>query len=163
MFRADWRTLGFVLTKLGLQSNPEIVNRKDPDGATCLMFAAMRGQLAIAEFLIDHAAAVDAQDSISGWTALMQVHAAPPLRSDFAPLAVWRHAHRGRRRPRHLSSIGASPPQVPLRIAQVPPFTLTTSAADFLLRLSHAHARCLFHITMTTRPCTTATIRSPDS
>ena len=87
MFRADWRTLGFVLTKLGLQSNPEIVNRKDPDGATCLMFAAMRGQLAIAEFLIDHAAAVDAQDSISGWTALMQVHAAPPLRSDFAPLA----------------------------------------------------------------------------
>jgi len=48
------------------------VNQKDEDGATPLMFAAMRGQLAIAELLVDNKAQVDFQDEKSGWTALMQ-------------------------------------------------------------------------------------------
>lgn len=48
------------------------VNQKDEDGATPLMFAAMRGQLAIAELLVDNKAEVDFQDEKSGWTALMQ-------------------------------------------------------------------------------------------
>jgi len=48
------------------------VNRKDDDGATCLIFAAMRGWLAISELLVDSGAEVDVQDEKSGWTALMQ-------------------------------------------------------------------------------------------
>ena len=48
------------------------VNRKDDDGATCLIFAAMRGWLAISELLVDNSAEVDVQDAKSGWTALMQ-------------------------------------------------------------------------------------------
>ena len=48
------------------------MNKKDRDGATCLMYAAMRGQLAIAELLVDSGAQVDTQDDKSGWTALMQ-------------------------------------------------------------------------------------------
>jgi hypothetical protein len=48
------------------------VNRTDEDGATCLIFAAMRGWLAIAELLVDRGAEVNLQDEKSGWTALMQ-------------------------------------------------------------------------------------------
>eukprot|EP00050_Salpingoeca_kvevrii_P014894 m.41378 g.41378 ORF g.41378 m.41378 type:complete len:808 (-) comp6041_c0_seq3:93-2516(-) len=47
-------------------------NKRDADGATCLMFAAMRGHAEIAQLLVDSGADIDAQDSISGWTALMQ-------------------------------------------------------------------------------------------
>jgi ankyrin repeat protein len=47
-------------------------NRQDDDGATCLMFAAMRGHAAVVELLAERGANIDAQDAISGWTALMQ-------------------------------------------------------------------------------------------
>ena len=42
------------------------------DGATPLMFAAMNGQLDIAQMLVDKGCDIDKQDTISGWTALMQ-------------------------------------------------------------------------------------------
>ena len=47
-------------------------NKRDQDGATCLMFAAMRGHVAVVELLLANKADVDLQDAISGWTALMQ-------------------------------------------------------------------------------------------
>eukprot|EP00040_Diaphanoeca_grandis_P035755 m.225530 g.225530 ORF g.225530 m.225530 type:complete len:860 (-) comp33462_c1_seq3:94-2673(-) len=58
-------------TKDILKADPKSVNKKDPDGATCLMFAAMRGHMDIVALLIDNNAAIDEQDSLSGWTALM--------------------------------------------------------------------------------------------
>ena len=36
------------------------------------MFAAMRGHTDIVDFLLENQANVNAQDKISGWTALMQ-------------------------------------------------------------------------------------------
>ena len=42
------------------------------DGATPLMFAAMAGRLDIAELLLAHGCDINKQDTISGWTALMQ-------------------------------------------------------------------------------------------
>lgn len=42
------------------------------EGATPLMFAAMAGQLDIAQLLVDRGCDMDKQDTISGWTALMQ-------------------------------------------------------------------------------------------
>lgn len=48
------------------------INERDADGATCLMFAAMRGHTSIAQLLVDAGAELDAHDDISGWTALMQ-------------------------------------------------------------------------------------------
>lgn len=54
-----------------IEVKKSLVNKKDSEGATCLMFAAMRGHLAIAELLVDNGARVDSQDDKSGWTALM--------------------------------------------------------------------------------------------
>ena len=48
------------------------VNRKDDDGATILMFAAMRGHSAVVELLVAMGAGINDQDDISGWTSLMQ-------------------------------------------------------------------------------------------
>ncbi|XP_067651536.1 ankyrin repeat and SAM domain-containing protein 6-like [Haliotis asinina] len=42
------------------------------DGATPLMFAAMTGRLDIAELLVVRGCDINKQDTISGWTALMQ-------------------------------------------------------------------------------------------
>lgn len=42
------------------------------EGATPLMFAAMAGQLDIAQLLVERGCDMDKQDRISGWTALMQ-------------------------------------------------------------------------------------------
>eukprot|EP00118_Oscarella_pearsei_P004370 m.18586 g.18586 ORF g.18586 m.18586 type:complete len:897 (+) comp27688_c0_seq2:58-2748(+) len=47
-------------------------NLTDDDGATPLMFAAMRGYVEIAGLLLENGANINAQDTISGWTALMQ-------------------------------------------------------------------------------------------
>ena len=47
-------------------------NKLDQDGATCLMFAAMRGHTGVVELLLANKANVDLQDAISGWTALIQ-------------------------------------------------------------------------------------------
>ncbi len=55
-----------------IESESVDINKRDEDGATCLMFAAMRGHAAIAELIVDRGADIDAQDDISGWTALMQ-------------------------------------------------------------------------------------------
>ncbi|CAG2192383.1 ANKS6 [Mytilus edulis] len=42
------------------------------DGATSVMFAAMTGQLEIAQLLVERGCDINKQDTISGWTALMQ-------------------------------------------------------------------------------------------
>ena len=42
------------------------------DGATPLMFAAMSGRLDIAQLLVERGCDINKQDTISGWTALMQ-------------------------------------------------------------------------------------------
>ncbi|RDD40056.1 Ankyrin repeat and SAM domain-containing protein 6 [Trichoplax sp. H2] len=55
-----------------IASNINAANSSDKDGATPLMFAAMRGHTDIVDFLIEKHANVNAQDKISGWTSLMQ-------------------------------------------------------------------------------------------
>eukprot|EP00041_Stephanoeca_diplocostata_P031690 m.992744 g.992744 ORF g.992744 m.992744 type:complete len:929 (-) comp24007_c0_seq6:6-2792(-) len=55
-----------------LAADPTACNTTNSDGATCLMFAAMRGHLAIAELLVDHNVRLNDQDKVAGWTALMQ-------------------------------------------------------------------------------------------
>jgi ankyrin repeat protein len=42
------------------------------DGATPLMFAAMLGHLEIVRLLVEYGCDINKQDTISGWTALMQ-------------------------------------------------------------------------------------------
>mmetsp|Transcript_23305 Transcript_23305/g.60992 ORF Transcript_23305/g.60992 Transcript_23305/m.60992 type:complete len:963 (+) Transcript_23305:153-3041(+) len=54
-----------------LDNDPSLVNLEDEHEATPLMFAAMRGHLAVAELLVDRGAELDCQDAISQWTALM--------------------------------------------------------------------------------------------
>ncbi len=49
------------------------VNASDSSGGTALMLAAACGHADIVELLIRLSADVDAQDSVNGWTALMQV------------------------------------------------------------------------------------------
>eukprot|EP00039_Didymoeca_costata_P018198 m.332536 g.332536 ORF g.332536 m.332536 type:complete len:773 (+) comp16959_c0_seq1:177-2495(+) len=65
------KTGDYELVKTMLDANKDLVNKRDTDGATCLMYAAMRGHLAIAEILVDNGADVDVQDEKSLWTALM--------------------------------------------------------------------------------------------
>ncbi|KAK6185430.1 hypothetical protein SNE40_007668 [Patella caerulea] len=52
------------------------INQRDAcspqDGATPLMFAAMTGQLEMAELLLSRGCDINQQDTVSGWTALMQ-------------------------------------------------------------------------------------------
>ena len=42
------------------------------DGATPLMFAAMMGRLDMVALLVEAHCDINKQDSVSGWTALMQ-------------------------------------------------------------------------------------------
>ena len=42
------------------------------DGATPLMFAAMTGRLDICQVLLKSGCDINKQDTVSGWTALMQ-------------------------------------------------------------------------------------------
>lgn len=42
------------------------------DGATPLMFASMTGQMDVARLLVARECNINKQDTISGWTALMQ-------------------------------------------------------------------------------------------
>ena len=56
-----------------LDADPSQVDACSPqDGATPLMFAAMMGRLDMAHLLVERGCNINQQDSISGWTALMQ-------------------------------------------------------------------------------------------
>ena len=56
-----------------LDNDPSQIDACSPqDGATSLMFAAMTGHLEIAQLLVDRGCEINRQDTISGWTALMQ-------------------------------------------------------------------------------------------
>lgn len=56
-----------------LDLDPSQIDACSPqDGATSLMFAAMTGQLEIAQLLVERGCDINKQDTISGWTALMQ-------------------------------------------------------------------------------------------
>lgn len=48
------------------------MNLVNGDGATPLMLAAVMGQLPLVQLLLERHADVDKQDSVHGWTALMQ-------------------------------------------------------------------------------------------
>lgn len=48
------------------------MNLVNGDGATPLMLAAVMGQLPLVQLLVERHADVDKQDSVHGWTALMQ-------------------------------------------------------------------------------------------
>lgn len=48
------------------------MNLVNGDGATPLMLAAVMGQLPLVQLLVERHAEVDKQDSVHGWTALMQ-------------------------------------------------------------------------------------------
>ena len=56
-----------------LDGDPSQRDASSPhDGATPLMFAAMMGRLDVAQLLVERGCDVDKQDTVSGWTALMQ-------------------------------------------------------------------------------------------
>ena len=46
------------------------------EGATPLIYASVIGRLDIVQALVDAGANLDAQDKVTGWTALMQVNCA---------------------------------------------------------------------------------------
>ncbi|XP_011794881.1 PREDICTED: ankyrin repeat and SAM domain-containing protein 6 isoform X2 [Colobus angolensis palliatus] len=62
----------FQLVKEIADEDPSHVNLVNGDGATPLMLAAVTGQLALVQLLVERRADVDKQDSVHGWTALMQ-------------------------------------------------------------------------------------------
>ncbi|XP_063505821.1 ankyrin repeat and SAM domain-containing protein 6 isoform X3 [Pongo pygmaeus] len=62
----------FQLVKEIADEDPSHVNLVNGDGATPLMLAAVTGQLALVQLLVERHADVDKQDSVHGWTALMQ-------------------------------------------------------------------------------------------
>ena len=51
---------------------PIYLNLIKRDGATPLMLAAVTGQLSLVQLLVEKHADMDKQDSVHGWTALMQ-------------------------------------------------------------------------------------------
>ncbi|XP_063062916.1 ankyrin repeat and SAM domain-containing protein 6-like [Engraulis encrasicolus] len=55
-----------------LEEEPAQVNVANGDGASPLMLAAVSGQLEMVQLLVDHCADTDKQDTVHGWTALMQ-------------------------------------------------------------------------------------------
>ncbi|KAL2085426.1 hypothetical protein ACEWY4_018746 [Coilia grayii] len=55
-----------------LEEEPAQVNVANADGASPLMLAAVSGQLEMVQLLVDHSADTDKQDTVHGWTALMQ-------------------------------------------------------------------------------------------
>lgn len=62
----------FQLVKEIADEDPNHVNLVNGDGATPLMLAAVMGQLPLVQLLVERHAEVDKQDSVHGWTALMQ-------------------------------------------------------------------------------------------
>ncbi|XP_062377567.1 ankyrin repeat and SAM domain-containing protein 6-like [Sardina pilchardus] len=55
-----------------LDEEPAQVNVANADGASPLMLAAVSGHLEMVQLLADHSADTDKQDTVHGWTALMQ-------------------------------------------------------------------------------------------
>ncbi|XP_047381822.1 ankyrin repeat and SAM domain-containing protein 6 isoform X2 [Sciurus carolinensis] len=66
------KTGNFQLVKEIADEDPNHVNLVNGDGATPLMLAAVMGQLPLVQLLVERHADVDKQDSVHGWTALMQ-------------------------------------------------------------------------------------------
>ncbi|XP_058550772.1 ankyrin repeat and SAM domain-containing protein 6 isoform X1 [Neofelis nebulosa] len=62
----------FQLVKEIADEDPNYVNLVNGDGATPLMLAAVTGQLPLVQLLVERRADIDKQDSVHGWTALMQ-------------------------------------------------------------------------------------------
>ncbi|XP_012921180.1 ankyrin repeat and SAM domain-containing protein 6 isoform X3 [Heterocephalus glaber] len=62
----------FQLVKEIADEDPNHVNLINGDGATPLMLAAVTGQLPLVQLLVERHADIDKQDSVHGWTALMQ-------------------------------------------------------------------------------------------
>ncbi|XP_051043573.1 ankyrin repeat and SAM domain-containing protein 6 [Phodopus roborovskii] len=62
----------FQLVKEIADEDPNHVNLVNGDGATPLMLAAVTGQLPLVQLLVEKHADMDKQDSVHGWTALMQ-------------------------------------------------------------------------------------------
>ncbi|XP_021497177.1 ankyrin repeat and SAM domain-containing protein 6 isoform X1 [Meriones unguiculatus] len=62
----------FQLVKEIADEDPNHVNLVNADGATPLMLAAVTGQLPLVQLLVEKHADMDKQDSVHGWTALMQ-------------------------------------------------------------------------------------------
>ncbi|KAM5260102.1 ankyrin repeat and SAM domain-containing protein 6 isoform 1-T1 [Hipposideros larvatus] len=62
----------FQLVKEIADEDPNHVNLVNGDGATPLMLAAVMGQLPLVQLLVERHAEIDKQDSVHGWTALMQ-------------------------------------------------------------------------------------------
>lgn len=62
----------FQMVKEIADEDPNHVNLVNGDGATPLMLAAVTGQLPLVQLLVERHADVDKQDSVHGWTALMQ-------------------------------------------------------------------------------------------
>uniref|UniRef100_A0A8I5ZZA2 Ankyrin repeat and SAM domain-containing protein 6 n=1 Tax=Rattus norvegicus TaxID=10116 RepID=A0A8I5ZZA2_RAT len=62
----------FQLVKEIADEDPNHVNLVNGDGATPLMLAAVTGQLPLVQLLVEKHADMNKQDSVHGWTALMQ-------------------------------------------------------------------------------------------
>lgn len=62
----------FQLVKEIADEDPNHVNLVNGDGATPLMLAAVTGHLPLVQLLVEKHADMDKQDSVHGWTALMQ-------------------------------------------------------------------------------------------
>lgn len=62
----------FQLVKEIADEDPNQVNIINGDGASPLMIAAVTGQLALVQLLVERNADIDKQDNVHGWTALMQ-------------------------------------------------------------------------------------------
>ncbi|NXY87582.1 ANKS6 protein, partial [Alcedo cyanopectus] len=62
----------FQLVKEIVEEDPSQVNISNVDGASPLMMAAVAGQLPLTQLLVEKHADIDRQDSVHGWTALMQ-------------------------------------------------------------------------------------------
>ncbi|EDL02359.1 ankyrin repeat and sterile alpha motif domain containing 6, partial [Mus musculus] len=66
------KTGNFQLVKEIADEDPNHVNLVNGDGATPLMLAAVTGHLPLVQLLVEKHADMDKQDSVHGWTALMQ-------------------------------------------------------------------------------------------
>ncbi|XP_066481517.1 ankyrin repeat and SAM domain-containing protein 6 [Tiliqua scincoides] len=62
----------FQLVKEITDEDAAQVNVFNDDGASPLMIAAVTGQLSLVQLLVSRNAAIDKQDNVHGWTALMQ-------------------------------------------------------------------------------------------
>lgn len=65
-------TGNFQLVREIADEDPNQVNITNSDGASPLMIAAVTGQLALVQLLVERNADIDRQDNVHGWTALMQ-------------------------------------------------------------------------------------------